>query len=180
MSPSPVGADLDIDALTCKSQRATMSRRDFREALDYLEKLRDAGDEIVQRGLLSAAIVSYARPFTRNRRGAENEATCTFEFTWPADLSARVRDTHDTIVRLRDTVVAHSDFDARPMRRVPAPGKSFVTRSQPFDLLAELPDRGAFEFLAGVMFTLASQAAADLNDQINRARSAETAARIPT
>jgi hypothetical protein len=52
--------------LEAQLYRARLSSDDFTEASEYLSKFSATGDDVVKRGLLTAAIVSYCRPFTKN------------------------------------------------------------------------------------------------------------------
>lgn len=97
--------------------RYLISSEDFLEAKEYLEALKENPVEvIVQRALLTAAIVCYARPFTNNSGSREN-AIPVISQKFINNIGPKEKELHDKIIELRHKVVAHSDFDAKPCER---------------------------------------------------------------
>ena len=53
--------------LDAEFNRWSISKRDFEEAHEYLKAFDTNADGTIQRALLSAAIVAYARPFKKRQ-----------------------------------------------------------------------------------------------------------------
>lgn len=128
--------------------RISISTKDFQEAQEFLKELGDNQSLVVQKALLGAAIVSYSRPFTNNRSGKSPKATNSLPSNMLKDLSKREREQHKKILVLRNTGVAHSDFDRKPTKRVPSKGSGVLISSKPFNPLSEGIDIKMFKDMA--------------------------------
>ena len=127
--------------------RLKLSERDFSEAHEYLERYPQASEIVMQRALIVSAIVAYSRPFKKNY-GSKADADTSLVL--PPSFFEEQSDQalHDKVIQLRDEGIAHSDYDRKPTRRVEAQGRGFMTRSKPFDPLAELDDIERFKRIA--------------------------------
>ncbi len=129
------------DTPETKLNRALISHEDIGEAQQYLrllEQLDPASDAVMQRALLTAAVVAYSRPFRRNR-GADKAAPYLpvdlDRWFTPAQLTM-----HEKILGLRDTAVAHSDYAAKPASRIAGNLAGFSFWGTRFDLLQQQLD----------------------------------------
>ena len=146
--------------------RVSISKSDFAEAREYLEELNDNLSTIVQRGLITAAIVAYSRPFTKNRPGKEQKATNTLQSSMTKILNQKEKELHRKILTLRHEGIAHSDFDRKPTSRVPFEGSGVLIRSKPFDLLSEGIDISMFKAMAESMESYCVTRLIELNRSI--------------
>lgn len=118
MSITNTGAPLNIDQQ--RANRYMLAVQDMAEAAQYLETYRTIDSlliahspvaiDCVRRGLLSAAIVAYCRPFLHSR--SAGFATGSIG---AADLkSVALRQAlHDLLLKKRNTFVAHADWTER-------------------------------------------------------------------
>jgi len=84
-----------------------------REACELMLKVAPAFGDPLYVPLLSAIVVCYARPFTRNRPlGALPEKWRTFP-------DQRMQQMHDALYKARSELIAHSDMNARQAKIVP-------------------------------------------------------------
>jgi hypothetical protein len=125
-----------VDTTEADFNRWKLSEKDFEEAHTYLSEFNTDLSMVVQRALLTAAIVAYARPFKRSR-AAEGKASARAPTTLLDALDAEERRLHERIIGIRDEGVAHSDFDRKPTRRVARQDAFMMTWSKPFDVLGE-------------------------------------------
>jgi hypothetical protein len=133
--------NLPVDTPEAKLNRALISHEDIGEAQQYLqvfEKLDSTSDAVMRRALLTAAVVAYSRPFTRNyghtRAARQLDVNLTHWFT-AAQLAM-----HQKVLDLRDTAVAHSDYSAKPASRVTGNLAGFSFWGSRFDLLQQQLD----------------------------------------
>lgn len=128
-----------IDAtanLNAEFNRWTISSHDFDEAHDYLKVISQFDNQpVVQRALLSAAIIAYCRPFMRS----DGQPDAAAKISLPSGFfDAERMAIHDKVIYLRNRGVAHSDFAIKPTSRVPTMVSGGVlTWSKPFDPLSE-------------------------------------------
>lgn len=124
--------------------RAHISKRDFEEARDYLQSLRDDYPDVVKRAILVAATVSYARPFTYNDPGADGQSTPSLAVRLARFLTPDEVALHKRLLALRHEAVAHSSYARKAARRVPIPAPGFMVKSKPYDILSEPIDVPSF------------------------------------
>ncbi len=127
----------DAPMLEAKFDRASISRKDFAEAENYLRAYRDGLSGTLRRALLVAAIVAYARPFTSNDSGAKGLATVRLTGNPKRILSSEEFRLHQQILGLRNEAFARSEYDRKPTWFMKTLGMGLRTRSKPFDVLAE-------------------------------------------
>jgi len=139
------------DDLESRFNRVNMSAKDFEEAHSYLAEFRSDLPMVLQRALLTAAVVAYARPFKNSRGGREGSASAKLPIDIGTLLSMEHIALHERIVDLRDRGIAHSDFSLKPTRRVARQDTAIMAWSKPFDILGELVDVKAFRDLAWAM-----------------------------
>lgn len=127
--------------------RLLLSSEDLSEAIGYMEALAtpgaDAWPDTVRRALKVAAVVAYARPFSGNRNEAGRKERVAID-DYVTDAQALVL--HAQAIVLRDTLLAHSDFSAKPNTDPMTAPSGVVTYSftlrdpldEPLDLFALL------------------------------------------
>ena len=136
------------DDLEAERNRVNISIKDLEEAHDYLNAYNNGLDVVIQRALLTAAIVAYSRPFKKNNPGSSTQSIHQISTLLEAPMDANQKTLHHKIIRLRDQGVAHSDFDRKPTQRVPSAPKSVMMWSRPFDVLSEDINVESFRDLA--------------------------------
>jgi len=122
--------------------RALISQQDLKNAAEYFDaamRAHQSGDHLVCRGLITAGIVAYARPFSGN---APHESANPRPQLSRKSWSATERELHDRIVQLRNTVVAHSDAAHIPVQVEARTSRSLIysaTFHAPLAEAGELP-----------------------------------------
>jgi hypothetical protein len=139
------------DELESQFNRVNISSKDFEEAHMYLVELRADLPMVLQRALLTAAVVAYARPFKNSRGSREGSASARLPIDVGTLLGVEEIALHERIIDLRDRGVAHSDFSMKPTRRVARQDAAIMAWSKPFDVLSELIDVQAFRDLVWSM-----------------------------
>jgi len=129
-----------------KLNRLSLARKDLREAQVYLSAFRVDLHPTVQRALLVAAIISYARPFRGGWANRTQPIAPKVDDTLGEGLSDAQQDLHILLLRYRDKAIAHSDFELKPTGRISTSGLGVATWTLPFDLLSL--DLDVAEFLA--------------------------------
>ena len=127
----------DAPKLEAKLNRASISRKDFAEAEEYLRAYSDRLSQTLRRALLVAAIVTYARPFTSNGGGTQGLATVRLTGNPKRILSSEEFRLHERILGLRNEAVAHSDYDRKPRWLIEKLWTRSRAKSKLFDVLAE-------------------------------------------
>ncbi len=159
-----------MDKLSAEFNRWTLSRRDFEEAQSYLNAFNSSMDPIVQRALLSAAIIAYARPFSHHHAHPKAEQ----KIKLPADFfDAESLDLHERVLTLRNKCIAHSDYDRKPTARIPIDSTGVMTRTKPFNPLYEGIDIVSFRDLNKRMELHCWDQTMRLNNQMNGAPAPE-------
>jgi hypothetical protein len=149
-----------------------LSHDDFEEALQYIAKLAGAQDDVLRRALLSAAIVAYARPFSNNSGGATGSATSQLAVRLNKVLTAEEQRLHETLISLRNEVVAHTDFDRKPVKRLKGTHAGFTMSGKLFDLLAQPIDLSLFQAMCNGLRAHCFHSMMELNKQIVEAENA--------
>ena len=124
--------------------RARLSHDDFGEAIEYLAQFESTENHVTKRALLTAAIVSYCRPFTNNRQGSSNIATHTLSVKLSQLLTAQELLLHESLMSLRNEAVAHTKYARKPVKRLSGSATGVVMSGKLFDLLSERLDVSAF------------------------------------
>ncbi len=154
-----------VSNLEAQFNRTHISIRDFEEAQEYLRSYRQRYRGVTRRALLLAAIVSYCRPFTRNKGGKECQTTPSLSSLVLDILTPAERSLHKDLLLLRHEALAHSDFNRKPTRRTESRRTGFSVKSKPFDLLSEQIDVAAFRRMCGRMAQHCRNVLFDLNKQ---------------
>jgi hypothetical protein len=147
-----------MDADTFKRfHRTHISQDDFDDALGFIRAARKYFRESLEfEALLIAAIIAYARPFSRNEQGKNPPVDARLA----ADLmpfQGSQRELHERIINARNKAIAHAEAVYYPVEQVPpsAPseGVTFLTTtSQRWHVLKDLnPDLDSFEAIAKEM-----------------------------
>jgi hypothetical protein len=111
------------DRAQCRLNRVHISQRDFESAERYVAgATRHAMHTVEHECLLMSAIIAYARPFSDNSGDPTSQATGTLQGNAQKILAPEDYDLHQRILPIRNKAVAHSEFDAYPLRTIPIPG----------------------------------------------------------
>src|SRR5258706_5873576 len=155
-----------MDTLNAEFNRWSISKHDFEEAHEYLEAFSTGMDSLIQRALLSSAIVAYGRPFKRN----DGYPKAVRYISLPANFfDTTSQELHDKIIELRDRGIAHSDFDRKPTARVPSMNPGVMTWSKPFNPLSEGISIEKFKNMSWRLHMHCFDEMSRLNNQMNGA-----------
>jgi hypothetical protein len=127
--------------------RAWISEEDFKEAESYLNVLTAEQSSEVKSALLLSAIVSYARPFLKNKSVNGLAATATLKLRPNKDLTPDEYLMHKYLLNLRNKTLAHSDYEMKPVRWSSGSENGFFVDYRQFSLLAEPLDPQEFQRL---------------------------------
>jgi hypothetical protein len=153
-----------LQSLKAELIRARLSSDDVREAEEYLDKLTSFPDAVTKRSLLTSAIVAYARPFTNN--GSTQDATSTLGVNPKKLLTADEHELHQRLLSLRNEVVAHTEFDRKPVQRLSGSATGFTMTGRVFDLLNQPIDLALFRKMCEVLQGYCFSKMMELNAQI--------------
>jgi hypothetical protein len=120
--------------LDAEFNRWSISKRDFEEAHEYLNAFEPSMDGTIQRALLTAAIVAYGRPFKNSFGVLKAKASISLPEGFFNVICIQL---HKKLTKLRDSGVAHSDFELKPTGRVLRNDVGLMTWSKPFNPLSE-------------------------------------------
>jgi hypothetical protein len=140
-----------IDHYLRQLLRARLSSDDFKEAGQYLTVIETAEDDVVRRGLLTAAIVAYYRPFTNSDEGSAGNATSRLSVNIEKLLNQDEQDMHAVLKALRNEVIAHTAYDRKPVERKEGLLSGVTMCGPEFDLLAEKLDLPLFQKMCRVL-----------------------------
>lgn len=135
-----------MQLLEAQMVRLIVSGNDWLEAYCFLLSWRAEDSEVVRTALLQAAIIAYGRPFSGNQDHAW--ATASPQLSLNKILSPGEQRLHDQLMRLRNKMIAHSDYERNKGRRLGLMddgvfnGTAF--RHEEFDVLEQGIDREAF------------------------------------
>jgi hypothetical protein len=146
--------------------RTRLSSDDIEEALAYLSKVDPAQDEVVQRGLLTAAIVAYGRPFTNNSTKPDTEATSQLSVNLKRLFTPNQLAQHEALISLRNEVVAHTEYARKPVKRLEGNQASFTMTGKVFDLLEQNIDMVLFQNMCQTLKGYCFQRLLELNQKI--------------
>jgi hypothetical protein len=146
--------------------RANISVKDFEEALEYLKPYQKYQFNIINKALLVAGIISYSRPFTKNK-GDIDKATSFLSVNLKRIYTSRELLLHDKILSYRNEAIAHSDFKRRPTRLVKSDSNGFITMSKAFDIQSELIDTEMFIGICEKMKKYCTDKMFELNRKIS-------------
>ena len=129
---------MNREQLEQEFNRLNISVHDFEAAHAYLEQYDPSSKLVLQEAIASAAVVAYARPFKWSNKGDAQQATAKVDIDLATIFDATQLAMHETIIRLRDQGVAHSDYDLKPTRRIRGPGSGAMSWSKMFSPLQGL------------------------------------------
>jgi hypothetical protein len=148
--------------------RASLSDDDTCEAHQYLEAYTETDQAIIKRGLMIAAIVAYSRPFLKSDgSGATQKVSLKLE----KDLSPDEYVLHNKVINLRNRVAAHTDYDLRPVKRIPSTSTGFGVSFVPIEQVLEELDHMAFKNLAYKTMILCKKKVRALHEQLREGNS---------
>ncbi|MCF6211460.1 MAG: hypothetical protein L3K24_12515 [Gammaproteobacteria bacterium] len=109
-----------------QANRNLISSEDFFEAKNYLEEAQSnsSSSDTILKALLMAATVTYCRPFTNNL--GNDGATASISGKFVNELTDEEKELHKTLIELRNTVLAHSDFEKKSCKRMPEKGMAIM------------------------------------------------------
>jgi hypothetical protein len=152
--------------LHAQLNRTRLSSDDFDECSRYLTTLQECSGEWLQRGLLTAAIVTYARPFTNNNPRRIPDVTGSLSVSINQVLSLEEKKLHDQLIALRNEVVAHTDYSRKPVRRLEGALNGFSMNPTVFDLLGEQIDLKVFSGICMTFKAHCFSTLLELNEKI--------------
>ncbi len=130
-----------------KINRSLRSETDFMEAESYSQRLAHCYDDIMKRAMLTAIIICYCRPFSRNEQSSTAEATNKISLDEAEGLTDRQLALHKKLIHLRKKVVAHSEHETNPATWNAGTDNAFSYQAQEFNLIKELPNPTELESL---------------------------------
>jgi hypothetical protein len=122
--------------------RILISRTDMDNCISFCYALKNEVNQVLQRSLVSSAIISYARPFSEN---AYHELANSKIKISKLNLTDEEKKLHSCILELRNTVIAHSDYEANPAKALEYRAEGYSTLSRISDPIYEVEK---IEFLA--------------------------------
>ena len=137
------------DVIDRQFNRAYVSRQDMELCVQFCAALDSASDPVIQRALVTAAIISYARPFSGN---ADHAKATSSPKVRQMDLTEVERTLHKRICNLRNNALAHSDYDMNPTSAVQYRQAGYLVASRLYDPLAEMDNMGSLHSLAKKMW----------------------------
>ena len=127
------------DQIEAPFNRIFISKYDFKEAEEYLLFYKPELDDVIKRAILVASVISYSRPFTKNKSGKNGKSTSILKGNVNKILKESVEiKFHEKILDLRKKAVAHSDFSKNPTHLIEASKKGTTVSHKKFDLLFEI------------------------------------------
>jgi hypothetical protein len=155
-----------LQQLLAQLHRARLSSDDFAEASEYLLQFGEVQNDVLKRGLLTASVICYCRPFTASRGGFSPHATAQLRVSLRKLFTPQERKLHDTLMSLRNEVVAHTAYSRKPVRRLKGSASGFTMSGKLFDLLSERIDTMLFSAMCGVLRGHCFNSMMQLNAQI--------------
>jgi hypothetical protein len=114
--------------------RYTISMHDFEHTLELLAAAKKHRSNTIEfEALLSMAIISFCRPFSPNERNKSSKAAPSLPPRFLSTLSDLEKAALERYKRLRNTAIAHSEFQCNPTEYTTA---GYIW-SRPFSILNE-------------------------------------------
>jgi hypothetical protein len=121
--------------------RVRISMKDMEQCVVFASEVDSNSNAIYKQAFITAAIVSYARPFSRNKNHQKATAHTPVSLK---SLTLKELELHKRICELRDKAIAHSDFDKNPTSvhqfEKAGGGQGYIFRAQLYDPLSEAPN----------------------------------------
>lgn len=159
-----------LDQLNKRFSRLYITSRDLHECLNYLGniKLLKPGD-VIKRGLLTAAVVCYVRPWSGNK--PHSRANHQPEIRLKKVLGSRLLALHEHVCSIRHKAIAHSDFEWNACSWTAAIDKGgYATSGLFYDLLDGNLDVDEFDTLAETVFLFTCDRLKELSLEIQSAK----------
>lgn len=128
--------------LHAQFNRASISEKDFAEAEECLRAAEGSHPDVVQKALLVAAVIAYARPFRDSETG--NASTARLPGSAIKAFTEEEKLYHKHLLKTRDEAIAHSAFPRKAVRRASGTASGFVTTGRMFDIRAEVEQTSVF------------------------------------
>jgi hypothetical protein len=117
--------------------RVNISVKDMQHCLEFTSAWNASLDEVLQRALITAAVISYTRPFSGNEEHPRATGKPLFS---PNDLTQEEQRLHKRLCDVRDQAIAHSDVSMSSSRPISYPGnRGVVMATKMYDPLTEAP-----------------------------------------
>ena len=129
--------------------RFHISAKDMYECLSYIAQIEKNDFITVKRGMLTASIISYARPFSNNR--THERALATPAVSVKKLCGEELFELHERLLLIRNKAVAHSDFEWNAAFLVKPTQNGFITSGLFFDPIEENIELEKFEKLANTL-----------------------------
>lgn len=98
--------------------RIGISTYDMEQCREFTSAWDVTLSEAIKRALITAAVISYARPFSGNEEHPEATGKPPFSAN---DLTHEEQQLHERLCNIRNQAIAHSDFNMRSSRPVEYP-----------------------------------------------------------
>lgn len=159
-----------LDQLNKRFSRLYITNRDLRECLNYLGRIKLLKSEnVTKRGLLTAAVVCYVRPWSGNKQ--HERANNQPEVPLQRILSPQLLAVHEHVCKIRHKAVAHSDFEWNTCGWTAALDKGgYATSGLFYDLLDGNLDLEQFDTLAETVFLFTCDRLHELSLEIQHAK----------
>jgi hypothetical protein len=115
--------------------RIAISVKDLDRCLEFAKAAKFARKLEVKRGLITATIIAYARPFSANENHDFAIPTPSLKIL---KLSKSELELHHHLCDLRNKAIAHSDFELNPINPVDQMDKGFTISGFYYDPLREI------------------------------------------
>jgi hypothetical protein len=146
--------------------RTFISKVDMERCISFAIAAASQTEAVIQRGLVTAAIISYARPFSENR--SHDKAVSKIKFRNIGFTEEELK-LHKKICNLRNKAIAHSDYEMNLAEAKEYRPTGYSVMSRIYDPLNELQIVGEIQNLAEkvksaleiFLFHLANSAAVD-------------------
>lgn len=128
--------------------RLLISQKDMERAEEFFKAASAAniaGQMEVCRGLITAGIVSYARPFSENKDHPDTTSTPPFSTRY---LTDNERLLHQKMLTLRNKAIAHSDAEYNVTNDAANFSNAFMFSAKFYDPLDEASNLAAMQALA--------------------------------
>lgn len=163
-----------VDLLQIYKQvhRIRISIKDLDECIEYTKEMTHASSTIARRALLTAAIVSYVRPFSGNSN--HEMAASQPKFSVSKSLTASERELHERICKIRDTSIAHSDFEMNQVQAEQFYHNGLALKTNFYDPLSELLNSEQIWSLANKVKHLLAMKMHELSSKVGGEKSSST------
>lgn len=159
-----------LDQLNKRFSRLYITNRDLHECLNYLGTIKLLkSEDVIKRGLLTAAVVCYVRPWSGNNQ--HERANNKPEIPLKKILNPLLLTVHEHICKVRHKAIAHSDFDWNTCSWSATLDKGgYATSGLFYDLLDGNLDLGQFYTLAETVFLFTCDRLHDLSLELKNAK----------